>query len=63
MAFSAGPRERCPARSKSELRHAAADVQLLYEVGRDLANSRDWPAWKPGDEFEGARNASASARQ
>ncbi|MFB7879563.1 M28 family metallopeptidase [Brevundimonas diminuta] len=42
---------------------AAADVQLLYEVGRDLANSRDWPAWKPGDEFEGARNASASARQ
>ena len=40
---------------------------LMYEdevvVGRDLANSRDWPAWKPGDEFEGARNASASARQ
>ncbi|AYG96285.1 M20/M25/M40 family metallo-hydrolase [Brevundimonas naejangsanensis] len=42
---------------------AAADVQLLYEVGAALANSRDWPAWKPGDEFEGARNASAAARK
>jgi hypothetical protein len=42
---------------------AAADVQLLYEVGAALANSRDWPAWKPGDEFEAARNASADARK
>ncbi|QTC87737.1 M28 family peptidase [Brevundimonas pondensis] len=42
---------------------AAADVQLLYEVGSALANSRDWPAWKPGDEFEAARNASAAARK
>ncbi|HEY1074066.1 M28 family metallopeptidase [Brevundimonas sp.] len=42
---------------------AAADVQLLYEVGSALANSRDWPAWKPGDEFEAARQASADARK
>ncbi|MNU99281.1 Aminopeptidase S [compost metagenome] len=42
---------------------AAADVQLLYEVGSALANSRDWPAWKPGDEFEAARNASTAARK
>lgn len=42
---------------------AAADVQLLYEVGHDLANSRDWPAWKPGDEFEAARQATAAARK
>lgn len=42
---------------------AAADVQLLYEVGAALANSRDWPAWKPGDEFEAARQASAAARK
>ncbi|MET4684107.1 M28 family metallopeptidase [Brevundimonas faecalis] len=42
---------------------AAADVQLLYEVGAALANSRDWPAWKPGDEFEAARNATAAARR
>ncbi len=42
---------------------AAADVQLLYEVGSALANSRDWPAWKPGDEFAAARNASAAARK
>ena len=42
---------------------AAADVQLLYEDGSALANSRDWPARKPGDEFEAARNASAEARK
>lgn len=42
---------------------AAADVQLLYEVGAALANSRDWPAWKPGDEFAAARNASVDARK
>ena len=42
---------------------AAADVQLLYEVGAALANSRDWPAWTPGDEFEAARAASADARR
>ncbi len=42
---------------------AAADVQLLYEVGAALANSRDWPAWTPGDEFEAARAASTDARR
>ncbi len=41
---------------------AAVDVDLLYLVGRDLADSRDWPAWNAGAEFEAARQASAAAR-
>ncbi|QTC92036.1 M28 family metallopeptidase [Brevundimonas goettingensis] len=42
---------------------AAADVQLLYEVGRDLAIGTDWPKWTPGNEFEGVREASAASRK
>jgi len=42
---------------------AAVDVDLLYLVGRDLADSGDWPEWNPGAEFEAARQASAAQRQ
>ncbi len=42
---------------------AAQDVQLLYALGRNLADSRDWPAWVPGNEFEGVRQASAASRR
>jgi Zn-dependent M28 family amino/carboxypeptidase len=42
---------------------AAVDVDLLYAVGRDLADSSDWPEWNPGAEFEAARQASAARRQ
>jgi Zn-dependent M28 family amino/carboxypeptidase len=42
---------------------AATDVDLLYAVGRDLADSGDWPEWNPGAEFEAARQASAARRQ
>lgn len=42
---------------------AAVDVDLLYAVGRDLADSRDWPEWNAGTEFEAARAASAAARR
>lgn len=41
---------------------AAVDVDLLYAVGRDLADSRAWPEWNPGAEFEAARAASAARR-
>jgi Zn-dependent M28 family amino/carboxypeptidase len=33
------------------------DVQLLYEVGKKLANSRAWPEWKEGSEFKATREA------
>jgi len=42
---------------------AAVDVALLYAVGRDLAESRDWPEWNAGAEFEAARQASADRRR
>jgi Zn-dependent M28 family amino/carboxypeptidase len=41
---------------------AAVDVDLLYAVGRDLADSREWPEWNAGAEFEAARQASAARR-
>lgn len=34
------------------------DIQALYEVGLDIANSAAWPTWYPGNEFEAARKAS-----
>jgi Zn-dependent M28 family amino/carboxypeptidase len=45
-----------------DLRGAAQDVDLLYLIGRDLANSRTWPDWRPGTEFKALRAKSASAR-
>lgn len=45
------------------MKAAAADVQLIYEVGRDLANSRDWPQWTAGSEFETVRKQSDTQRQ
>ena len=40
----------------------AQDVQLLHDLGRDLANSRAWPNWSPDSEFRAARDRSASQR-
>ena len=39
------------------------DMEIWYEIGRRLADSRDWPEWKPGSEFGPVRAESASARQ
>ena len=36
---------------------AVDDVQLLYEVGRNLANSTKWPGWKEGSEFKAIRDS------
>ncbi|WP_070157641.1 M28 family peptidase [Sphingobium phenoxybenzoativorans] len=41
----------------------AADLKLYYTVGRDLANTADWPNWKEGDEFRGIRDKSRAAAQ
>ncbi|MDP3660746.1 M28 family metallopeptidase [Phenylobacterium sp.] len=41
----------------------AADMGLLYELGEQLANSREWPSWKPGAEFKAERDKSAAARK
>jgi Zn-dependent M28 family amino/carboxypeptidase len=35
---------------------AVDDVQLLYHVGKNLANSDKWPEWKTGSEFKAVRD-------
>jgi Zn-dependent M28 family amino/carboxypeptidase len=40
----------------------ADDVQLVHNLGRDLANSRAWPNWGTDSEFRAIRDQSASER-
>jgi Zn-dependent M28 family amino/carboxypeptidase len=49
-------------RADWDLRGAAADVTLAYQVGRDLAVSRRWPSWNPGSEFLATRRESLAGR-
>ncbi|AOF96243.1 M28 family metallopeptidase [Sphingobium sp. RAC03] len=42
---------------------AAQDVDLLLNIGHDLATSTRWPQWKPGSEFKAVRDKSAAARR
>jgi Zn-dependent M28 family amino/carboxypeptidase len=39
------------------------DVQILYGLGLELANGRDWPNYRQTSEFRAARDKSAAARQ
>ena len=39
------------------------DLRLLFEVGARVANSKSWPAWRTGNEFAPAREASAKSRE
>ncbi|ERM82099.1 peptidase M28 [Rhodonellum psychrophilum GCM71 = DSM 17998] len=36
---------------------AVEDVQLLFNVGKRLANSEVWPGWKQGSEFKAIRDS------
>jgi Zn-dependent M28 family amino/carboxypeptidase len=40
-----------------------ADGTLLFELGQRLANSRVWPAWKPGAEFKATRDKTQNQRK
>ncbi|MES2833795.1 MAG: M28 family metallopeptidase [Pseudomonadota bacterium] len=42
---------------------AVEDLEVVYAVGMDLANSRDWPGWKEGSEFGPVRERSAAQRR
>jgi Zn-dependent M28 family amino/carboxypeptidase len=44
------------------LQGAAQEAELFYAIGDRLANSRDWPQWRPTSEFAKVRAQSASAR-
>jgi Zn-dependent M28 family amino/carboxypeptidase len=46
-----------------DLRGAAQDIGLIYQMGRDLADSDRWPSWKAGSEFAPVRAKSAAARR
>ncbi|QGP79924.1 M28 family peptidase [Sphingobium sp. CAP-1] len=39
------------------------DMTLLYNVGRRVADSHDWPNWSADSEFRAARDASAAQRK
>lgn len=45
-----------------DLRGAAADVALFQTIGGSLANSRSWPAWSKGSEFEAIRAKTSAER-
>jgi Zn-dependent M28 family amino/carboxypeptidase len=45
-----------------DFRGMAQDANLLHNLGRDLANSRDWPNWSPDSEFRAARDLTAAER-
>ncbi|HEV7383406.1 MAG TPA: M28 family metallopeptidase [Phenylobacterium sp.] len=46
-----------------DLRGAAQDIALFYEVGRDLANSQSWPEWNADSEFKRIRSETDAARK
>ena len=41
----------------------AQDATVLYHLGLDLANSRDWPNYRANSEFRPIRDASAASRR
>jgi Zn-dependent M28 family amino/carboxypeptidase len=40
----------------------AEDANLLHNLGRNLANSREWPNWSADSEFRATRDRSGAAR-
>jgi Zn-dependent M28 family amino/carboxypeptidase len=45
-----------------DLTGAAQDIQVLFEVGDEVANGDRWPQWKPGAEFRVKGSASRGHR-
>jgi len=45
-----------------DFRGMAEDANLLHLVGRDLANSHQWPDWSADSEFRAVRDRSAAQR-
>ena len=41
-------------------RGVEADLELFYLLGRDLAETEDWPNWYPDDEFRRIRDESCA---
>jgi len=46
-----------------DLSGMAQDLGLLYDLGRDLANGREWPNWSQDSEFRATRDRTAAERR
>ncbi|HZZ33022.1 MAG TPA: M28 family metallopeptidase [Phenylobacterium sp.] len=46
-----------------DLTGMSADLAILFDLGTQLANSREWPEWKPGSEFKAARDKTVALRK
>jgi Zn-dependent M28 family amino/carboxypeptidase len=46
-----------------DLSGMSQDLAILFDLGTQLANSREWPEWKPGSEFKAARDKTAAQRK
>lgn len=46
-----------------DLSGGAQDVQLLFEVGYQVANGERWPEWKPGNEFKAKRDEALKGKR
>jgi len=46
-----------------DLSGMAQDLAIAFDLGQKLANSREWPEWKPGVEFKAARDKTAAQRK
>jgi hypothetical protein len=40
-----------------------AQATVMYDLGWRLANTREWPDWKPGAEFKAQRDKTKRARR
>jgi Zn-dependent M28 family amino/carboxypeptidase len=45
-----------------DLRGAAQDTDLIYEIGKEVSKAGVWPAWNAASEFKPIRDASAAER-
>jgi len=46
-----------------DLSGMAQDLTIAFDLGEQLANSREWPEWKAGSEFKAARDKTAAQRK
>ena len=46
-----------------DLSGMAQDLTIAFDLGEQLANSREWPQWKQGSEFKAARDKTANQRK
>ena len=49
--------------SSWNLQGAILDLELYFNLGKTLANSRTWPSWKTGSEFKALRDKTNEIRK